>query len=282
MLAIEEAFAAATDFRAHHRLGAAPLGDLVTLIERATGIDVAVLNVQDSHEHGLTVRDPQREVMYLGVASTPHPMRQRSTLAHELAHLIFNDWASYDDDAWDQRSSGEIRADAFAGYLLIPREGLREYLGGRAVDNLAVLSEVVQWFMVSPQMALVALAEINLIDTAFKDSWWHYSTPQLAARYGWTDQYETLQLQSQKTRAPQKLLRRATAGFREGVISAQTIATLRGIDVEQAEQELHETGLAPITSEKPNDDVLLNVDLPGFTMDLSALDELDPDERHLQ
>lgn len=282
MQVIEEAFAAATDFRARHRLGAAPLGDLVALIERASGIDVAVLNVNDSHEHGLTVRDPQRDVMYLGVASTPHPMRQRSTLAHELAHLIFNDWASYDDESWDQRSSGEIRADAFAGYLLIPREGLREYLGGRTVDNLAVLSEIVQWFMVSPQMALVALAETNLIDSAVKDSWWHYSTPQLASRFGWTDQYESLQLQSQKTRAPQRLLRRAMAGFHEGVISAQTIATLRGIDVEQAERELCETGLEPIIYEQPNDDVPFNIDLPGFKMDLSALDELGPHETHLQ
>lgn len=266
----EEAFTAAAQFREHHRLGLQPLGDLVSLIEQATGIDVAVLDVDDTHEHGLTVRDPERDVMFMGVARTPQPMRQRSTLAHELAHLVFNDWADYGGGNWDRRSHGEMRADAFAGHLLIPRQGLREYLDGRLVDDPAVLSDVVQWFLVSPQMALIAMAEMNLVDAATKDAWWQYSTPRLAAQFGWADQYQALQMQSQKSRAPQKLLRRAIAGYRDSVVSAQAIATLRGIEAADAKRELREAGIIPVSHDDSLDD---DIQVPTVPWDLPELDE---------
>jgi Zn-dependent peptidase ImmA (M78 family) len=72
-----------------------PLGDLVAVIEQATGIDVAVLDVGPD-EHGLAMRDPARGTVFIGVARTRNPMRQRSTLAHELGHVLFGDWADAD------------------------------------------------------------------------------------------------------------------------------------------------------------------------------------------
>lgn len=69
----EEAFTAAAQFRVRHRPGFQPLGDLVALTEQATGIDVAVLDVDDAHELGLTVRDPERDVIFLRGRQTPLP-----------------------------------------------------------------------------------------------------------------------------------------------------------------------------------------------------------------
>lgn len=48
----------------------------------------------DPDEHGLTMHDPDREVTFIGITRTPHPMQQHSTLAHELAHVLFKDWNS--------------------------------------------------------------------------------------------------------------------------------------------------------------------------------------------
>jgi len=62
-----EGRAAAERFRQEHRLGPQPLGDLVALIEQSAGIDVAVLDVGPD-EHGLTMRDPQRGAVFIGVA----------------------------------------------------------------------------------------------------------------------------------------------------------------------------------------------------------------------
>jgi hypothetical protein len=86
-----EGSASAARFRKDHHLGVQPLGDLLEVIEQATGIDVAVLDVGPD-EHGLTMRDPARGTVFIGVARTRNPMRQRSTLAHELGHVLFEDW----------------------------------------------------------------------------------------------------------------------------------------------------------------------------------------------
>jgi Zn-dependent peptidase ImmA (M78 family) len=203
------------------------MGDLVAVIEQATGIDVAVLGV-DPDEHGLTMRDPGRNAVFIGVARTRNPMRQRSTLAHELGHVLFEDWTDNDASNWSDRTHEEIRADAFARHLLAPEHGLREFLGSRELLAQADLSAIVQRFLVSPAVAAIALQQAGYIDAAIKQEWMGLSTPLLAVRFGWSDQYHALQADSDQRRAPQQLLARAIKGYAEGVLPAQALATLRG------------------------------------------------------
>jgi Zn-dependent peptidase ImmA (M78 family)/mRNA-degrading endonuclease RelE of RelBE toxin-antitoxin system len=225
---------AAARFRRDHRVGVQPLGDLVAVIEQATGIDVAVLDVGPD-EHGLTMRDPRRNAVFIGVARTGSPMRQRSTLAHELGHVIFEDWVA-DGNNWGDRRPEEIRADAFARHLLVPVDGLREFLGSATAVTQAVLSAVVQRFLVSPAIAAIALHEAGYIDADIKRNWIGTPTRYLAVRYGWGDQYLALQADSDRRRAPQRLLARAIKGYAEGVLSAQAIATRSCCRVDQAGQ----------------------------------------------
>lgn len=234
---------AAAEFRRTHHLGTQPLGDLVALIEQTTGNDVAVLDAGHD-EHGLTVRDRERGAVFIAVARTPHPMRQRSTLAHELAHVLFEDWTDGPSTGTDRRPHREVRADAFARHLLVPVQGVREVVGTRSV-SLADLSRVVQLFGVSPAIAAIALHEAGCIDAATKTTWMSMTTAQLAARFGWTDHYEMLQAQSGTRRAPQKLLARAIDGYIENVVSAQTLATLRGVDVDEVVRGLNAEGITP-------------------------------------
>ncbi|MGH3517630.1 MAG: ImmA/IrrE family metallo-endopeptidase [Haloechinothrix sp.] len=244
MNAETEGRTAAARFRRDHHLGVQPLGDLVAVIEQATGIDVAILDVGPD-EHGLTIRDPVREAVFIGVARTRNPMRQRSTLAHELGHVLFEDWADGGAGNWSDRTPAEIRADVFARHLLVPVEGLREFLGNRELVTRSTLSEVVQRFLVSPQIAAIALNQAKYIDDDTKQEWMALTAPQLAARFGWSDQYRALQADSDQRRAPQRLLARAINGYAEGVLSAQAIATLRGITLEAAEADLREAGVVP-------------------------------------
>ena len=106
-------------------MGVQPLGDLVALIEQTTGADVAVVEA-DGDEHGLAMKDPETGAVFVPVAKTRHPMRQRSTLAHELGHLVFGDWDP--KEVLSSRSPAEARADAFACHLLVPKEGLEHSL----------------------------------------------------------------------------------------------------------------------------------------------------------
>jgi Zn-dependent peptidase ImmA (M78 family) len=259
----------AARFRREHQLGEQPLGDLVAIIEQATGTGVAVLDAGPD-EHGMAVRDPARGTVFIGVAHTRNPMRQRSTLAHELGHVLSGDWSGSDASSWSDRSPSEVRADSFARHLLAPADGLRGLLGTRRPVSLSALSTVVQRFLVSPQFAAIALEQAGCIDEATKGDWMALSAPHLAARFGWSDQYQALQADSDRRRAPQRLLARAIAGYAEGVLPAQAIATLRGMPLDGVLAELEEAGVNPIEHPVAWADP---ADLPDARVDLDALDQ---------
>lgn len=263
---------AAERFRRDHHLGLQPLGDLVTLIEQSAGIDVAILDARPD-EHGLTMRDPQRGAVIIGVARTRRPMRQRSTLAHELGHVVFEDWAD-NGGGWSERSPAEIRADVFARHLLLPVEGLRDFLGGLQTVTLATLSIIVQRFLVSPAIAAIVLGQAGYLDMPSKQDWMTVSARELAVRFGWSDQYRALQADADQRRAPQRLLARAIHGYAEGVLSAHAIATLRGVTTESAETELREAGiipaLQPVTWVGPEELPEAQVDLTDLDKDLNV------------
>lgn len=261
----QQAQRAADEFRREHRLGVQPLGDLVALIEQTTGHDVAILDA-DPDEHGLIMRDPERNKVFIGVARSHKPMRQRSSLAHELAHLIFQDWS----DELGKRSPEEIRADAFARHLLVPQEGVKEFLGSTHDVSRQTLSDVVQRFLVSPAIAAIAMREAGYVPSDLASEWGRTPTPQLATRFGWSDQYEALQVDSNRLRAPQGLVSRAIAGYAEGVVSAQTIATLRGVPAERIVHELEGIGIVPRV---PDDREFEPDELPDIDVDLSGLED---------
>ena len=66
-------------------------------------------------EHGLTMRDPVRGTVFIGVARTCNPMRQRSTLVHELGHALFGDWEYSDAGDWSDRSPGRFALTRLRG-----------------------------------------------------------------------------------------------------------------------------------------------------------------------
>jgi Zn-dependent peptidase ImmA (M78 family) len=242
---------AAERFRRDHHLGVQPLGDLIAIIEQTLGVDVAVLDAGPD-EHGLTMRDPEHGAVVMGVARTRNPMRQRSTLAHEVGHVLFGDGADdAGEHAWAERTPQEIRADAFARHLLVPLPGLRLFLSGQGPVSVATLSAVVQCFLVSPAVAAIALHQAGYVDEATKQEWMAMSTPQLAVRFGWGDHYQALQADSDRRRAPQRLLARAIRGYEQGVLSAQAIATLRGVPLAVAEADLREAGIVPADHSTP-------------------------------
>lgn len=267
--------AAAERFRSDQHLGVQPLGDLVAVIEHATEVDVAVLDVGPD-EHGLTMRDPDREVTMIAVARTERPMRQRSSLAHELAHVLFEDWRTSTGDEWNARSREEVRADAFARHLLMPVAGLREFLEDTPRVDQAVVSALTQRFLVSPALAAIALQQAAYITEATKQELMSLTTPKLALRYGWLDQYRALQADANRRRPPQRLLARLIVGYQAGVVSAQTIATLRGLDRATVEAELSDADIHPPDTEPawaaPDD-------LPEIEVDLSDLDDGPPGVR---
>lgn len=213
----------ALKFRTDHGLGSGPIHDLIGVITQHTNYDVTVMNAPEN-EHGLTLHDPKRNATIIGIATSAHPMRQRSTLAHELGHALFGDFSQ---QIHTHRSPEEIRADAFARHLLIPQQGLANLLKElQYADKESLLSSVTQAFLVSPAIAWIALRDLKVLDAHQDANLKTWTTKNLAVKYGWADQYTALQAIAQQPRAPQKLLRRALVGHHEEVVSIETLATL--------------------------------------------------------
>jgi hypothetical protein len=70
---------------------------------------------------------------------------------------------------------------------------------------------------------------------------------------GWSDQYHSLQNDADQSRSTQRLLARAISGYSEGIVTAQTVATLGGISANEVADKLTEAGVIP--REHPSVDV---------------------------
>lgn len=269
----DEACEAAQAFREDNGLGIAPIADVVALIEQTQDADVTVLGVDDSSEHGLTMVDPDRGATIVAVASSEHPMRWRSTLAHELGHLVFHDHDLGKPGVLSSGSIVEDRARSFARHLLLPRGGVQHFLAKREHGlELDALSDLVQRFQVSPAIATIQLLGIGAIGEAKFEEWSKIFTPTLAARFGWADQYRGLQAESGQRRAPQRLLARVIAGYVSGLLSLETVASVRGISPSDLAIELESAGIRPLERAEghTDDDLVAGVERD---LDLSWLDD---------
>jgi Zn-dependent peptidase ImmA (M78 family) len=210
------------------------------LVHIAEGIDVISMKVPDV-EHGLSMFDPVTGRVVIAVATTPHPMRQRSSIAHELGHLLAGDLERADPLVPGERSSGEICADAFARHLLLPLDAVRRRF--HAGDNystlvLPSLSDLVQEFEVSPHIAAIQLRTLKLIDAETYSNWSTRSATNLAMTFGWGSQYRSLAADSSTPRAPQSLMTRAVEGFQRGVLGIRELASWYGQDPVRLQEQL--------------------------------------------
>lgn len=210
------------------------------LVHVTKGIDVISIKAPDT-EHGLSMQDPATGRIVIAVATTQHPMRQRSSIAHELGHVIAGDLEQDEPVTPGERSPAEIRADAFARHLLLPLEAVQRRFGGNRNSTgvtLANLSDLVQEFEVSAYIAAIQLRTLKVIDADTCSAWSNWSAANLATTFGWGSQYRALVADSSLSRAPQALMTRAVEGYRRGVLSINELAAWYGRDPADLESEL--------------------------------------------
>ena len=123
------------------RLGTAPLLDLPEAIE-SQGVRVGHLPLDDSIS-GLFLADQQNGLAIL-VNASHSEQRQLFSFAHEYGHLLFDRQVKGTVSRLNDREQlTEIRANAFAAALLLPEQGVREFLSsaGKSRD-LPLLQEI--------------------------------------------------------------------------------------------------------------------------------------------
>ncbi len=207
------------------------------LVHVARGADVISMGVPED-EHGLSMGDPATGRVVIVVATTPHPMRQRSSIAHELGHILAGDLDRDEPLVPGERSPAEICADAFARHLLLPLAAVQRRFPAKSELSLSDLSDLVQEFEVSPALAAIQLRTLKLIDDATCAEWSRRSASNLATTFGWASQYRSLAADSNGARAPQALMTRAVAGYQRGVLGIAELASWYGQDPSELETEL--------------------------------------------
>jgi len=123
------------------RLGTGPLPELPEVIE-SQGVRVGHLPLEDSIS-GLFLADQENGLAIL-VNSAHSEQRQLFSFAHEYGHLLFDRQIRGNVSRLSDREQlSEIRANSFAASLLLPEQGVREFLSsaGKSRD-FPLLQEV--------------------------------------------------------------------------------------------------------------------------------------------
>jgi Zn-dependent peptidase ImmA (M78 family) len=227
-------------------LGYAPVADLVSAVEHLTGVDVGTMPLTEKVP-GICVTDPDRATSIILVNSNDVAERQRFTLAHELAHVLFGD-ATHVDAVGGERTSREVLCDEFARNLLIPRAGVRAWLArtGTVVSREGIderkMALLARHFGASPDVTRIQLDRMGLLPGRLKDAGLP-SGRRWAYRYGWGPQFDTDQAAAGQPRVPRRLLDRSVEAYRQGKLGIAALAKLQDRPVAQLEQALTEAGV---------------------------------------
>jgi Zn-dependent peptidase ImmA (M78 family) len=140
----------------------APIGCVLTVVERGLGIPVVVAALPEGIA-GCCWRDGDQVVLW--VNGTQAAVRQRFTLAHELGHVRCGHDTdlpveTYETIGGKSTDSREVQANAFAAELLAPAQGVRDSLDGEPSLETVVL--IAARFGISPIAALYRLNSLGL------------------------------------------------------------------------------------------------------------------------
>lgn len=117
--------------------------------------------------------------------------RQHYSVAHELYHLFFDEDPSphvCQQNGHEKRVE-EVNADMFAAALLMPEDGLREFISTEEIKGnqlrLSTLIKMEHYFSVSRSALLYRLRNCKLITSSKFDELQQYSPISSARQYGY-------------------------------------------------------------------------------------------------
>ena len=223
-------------------LGDDPLPpNLFSLIEDWSGLGIALEPLQERIA-GLCARVDDLAIALVDSSATVG--RQRFTAAHELCHLLLGDGEQVlVDERLTGRSLVEMRANAFAAYLLMPAKAVRRYVRGRDVDE-DVAVELQYTFGVSLEALLWQLVNLDYLSDYRRRQIYAVGAKALAFRYGYGGEWSRLEHERNIRRPPRPVHQRALAAYTKGLIGIEPLADLVGRrDVEALRRDLEDQGV---------------------------------------
>lgn len=233
----------AEEFRRTHDVFA-PVLDLPSIASRVFHADVAFMGMPEFVD-AVTKRDTATGTTLVAIATSENPERQRFSLAHELGHLEFghlHDHAEHETDSVE-----ELQAHAFARHLLLPRRELGEFVGTAEV-TLRTLSDIVEHFRVSGQVAAIQLGRFGFIDAATVREWSTVEASTLAVRYGWAEAHRARVEESLTPIPPARMVANATDAYIQNLLPLEAVAAVEGIPLETLRAQFMAAGIVPVAT----------------------------------
>lgn len=230
-------------------LGHAPLADMSALVDEMTPFDLVVMDMPDGLD-AMIATDANRSAGFIAVATTRSPFRQRFSIAHELGHASLGTISAQlgcTVNGSAHRPPEEVAADAFARHFLAPLPAVRQHLDD-APGPLVALSDVVRIYGVSPTVAAIQLRDAGM-DESVVELAKSQTAPKLATRFGWRDEYDARSADSQKPKAPRRLLDDAVTAYSEGRVGLGLVARVANQSLEDERLILEEADVRPTLPE---------------------------------
>ncbi len=242
----------ARDYRTHIGLAATgPVPDLLRVVEDVAGLAVSVIDLPAGVSGAYTLEEG------LGFAFAnlnDSVVRQRFTLAHELAHHVFEDRAVVDPEEavfGEPAGPGERRAQTFSAEFLIPLRAVDAWMEARGTSSvtLRLVVELASYFRVSAKVALIRLRLARFTsesqDKELGDAVDRGEHLTLAKRMGIEEAPDSLsEIKSRgRPRTPARMWEYAVGGYEQGLLSVERIAQAVHSTPEQVHALLDEMGV---------------------------------------
>ncbi len=204
--------------------------DLLKALEEVFGINAVVEELPGGVD-GLSFSSD--DVRIIVVASTDKTGRQRFTIAHELAHVLFGDGGEeVIEEQIFSPSTGNIepRANAFAASFLMPKNEIVEVLAGR--DPVESFNELVWAFRVSPDSMAWRLKNLRMLGNADCRRLGRKTLSSVAAELGKLDEHGSRIRESSTLRPAGRLSGAYIGAFLSGEVAAAPVAEIAGLSVD--------------------------------------------------
>jgi len=225
----------ARDYRTHVGLDATgPVPDLLRVVEDVAGLAVSVIALPSGVSGAYTIEEG---VGFIFVNLDDSVARQRFTLAHELAHHVYDDGGIVDleETVFGETSiRRERRAQTFSAEFLVPLRAVSTWMDVRDASDvtLRLIVELASYFRVSAPVALIRLQLAHFIDQQSRtyidlseaiDRGEHL---RLAKRLGIEEAPDSLsKIKSRcQPRAPAKMWEYSVVGYEQGLLTVDRIA----------------------------------------------------------
>lgn len=187
-LTIESAEALATHFRSSLCVANCTALNMKTLLRQLNVI--TMYRPLSESLWGLSMKDPSCKAMFMLVNSNSTRGRQHFTIAHELFHLFYDENPSpHFSGSANQADANERSANLFASALLMPREGICQYIPADEIMSRNISVETAlrleYIFGVSHSTLVLRLKELKLVTKECEDALMKMTITREAALRGY-------------------------------------------------------------------------------------------------